>query len=430
MFHMGWFLGTGFGVYNWNGQWSGNAGSDVGRPGLFVDMAVSLERAGFDYMMLEDSSVLPNIYKGTFESSVHDGGTIRFDPVPLVPLLAAATRHIGIIATVATTFYPPFLAARLFSTLDNITEGRVGLNLVTASPHQAAQNYGLDQHVEHDERYLMADEWVRCVKSLWDSWEPDAVVLDEHKGLFADHTKIHTADFEGRWFRSRGPLNTVPGPQRHPVICQAGGSPAGRDFGAAHADTIIAAVRGAAEMKAYRDDISARMIAAGRDPSEAKVLFLIAPVLADTKEEALAKQARQQRAKEENIEAILAGMSYFTSTDFSRYDLDEPFPDLSGNNGHRSTMNDYQRSGTTLREAIMNHTVQESVELVGTPDEVAGRMDEYMVEAGGDGYLVAMPVTRKNITEIADGLAPELRKRGLIRSEYEHPTFRQNLLAY
>ena len=155
-----------------------------------------------------------------------------------------------------------------------------------------------------------------------------------------------------------------------------------------------------------------------------------APVLADTKEEALAKQARQQRAKEENIEAILAGMSYFTSTDFSRYDLDEPFPDLSGNNGHRSTMNDYQRSGTTLREAIMNHTVQESVELVGTPDEVAGRMDEYMVEAGGDGYLVAMPVTRKNITEIADGLAPELRKRGLIRSEYEHPTFRQNLLAY
>jgi FMN-dependent oxidoreductase (nitrilotriacetate monooxygenase family) len=430
MFHMGWFLGTGFGVYQWNGQWSGNATQDVGRPGLFVDMAVSLERAGFDYMMMEDSSVLPNIYKGTFESSVHDGGTVRFDPVPLVPLLAAATKHLGIIATAATTFYPPFLAARLFSTLDHLTEGRVGLNLVTASPHQAAQNYGLTQHVEHDERYAMADEWVRAVKALWDSWEPDAVLADEQKGVFADHTKVHTVDFEGRYFRTRGPLNTVPGPQGHPVICQAGGSNAGRDFGATHADTIIAAVKGAAEMKAYRDDISARMVAAGRDPADAKVLFLIAPILADTREEALAKQARMKAAKEANVEAILAGMSYFTSTDFSKFDLDGPFPDLSRNNGHQSTMADYERSGPTLREAIMNHTVQESVELVGTPDEVAGRMDEYMVEAGGDGYLVAMPVTRRNITDIADGLAPALRRRGLIRSEYDQPTFRQNLLAF
>ncbi|MCF7550008.1 NtaA/DmoA family FMN-dependent monooxygenase [Pseudonocardia sp. WMMC193] len=430
MFHMGWFLGTGFGVYQWNGLWSGNATQDVGRPGLFVDMAVSLERAGFDYMMMEDSSVLPNIYKGTFESSVYNGGTIRFDPVPLVPLLAAATKHIGIVATVATTFYPPFLAARLFSTLDNVTEGRVGLNLVTASPHQAAQNYGLTAHVEHDERYVMADEWVQVVTALWDSWEPDAVRMDEEKGLFADHTKIHTVDFEGKYFRSRGPLNTIPGPQRHPVICQAGGSPAGRDFGAKNADTIIAAVRGVEEMKAYRDDISARMERFGRNPSDAKVLFLIAPVLGETREEAEARQERQRQAKADNIEAILAGMSYFTSTDYSKFDLDEPFPDLSGNNGHQSTMNDYRRSGTTLRESILNHTVQESIELVGTPDDVAAQMGEAMVEAGGDGFLVAMPVTRRNITEIADGLAPALRKRGLIRSSYEHPTFRQNLLAF
>jgi FMN-dependent oxidoreductase (nitrilotriacetate monooxygenase family) len=429
MFHMGWFMGTGFGVYNWNDRWSGNVSADVGQPSLFIDMAKGLERAGFDYMMMEDSSVLPNIYKGTFESSVYNGGTIRFDPVPLVPLLAAHTKHLGIIATIATTFYPPFLAARLFTTLDHLTGGRVGMNLVTASPHQAAQNYGFKQHLEHDERYQMADEWVEVVKGLSNTWEPGAVLMDEQKGIFADHTKIHTLDHEGRFFASRGPLNTPPGPQRHPVICQAGGSNAGREFGAHYADTIIAAVKGPEEMKAYRDDISARAIRYGRNPNDIKVLYLIHPILADSREAAIEKREASFRAQAENVEGALAGLSYFTSTDFSKFDLDAPFPELD-NNGHQSTVADFARSGKTLREAISNHRVQESAPLVGTPDEVAAQMDEYMVEAGGDGYLIAMPVTRRNITEICDGLGPALRKRGLIRSEYTEPTFRENLLAF
>ncbi len=224
MFHMGWFLGTGFGVYGWDTEWAGNVTSDVGNPDLFVYMAQSLERAGFDYMMLEDSSVLPNIFRGTFESSVKDGGTIRFDPMPLVPYLAMATKHIGLVATVSTSFYPPFLAARLLTTLDHVTHGRVGMNLVTSSPHQAAQNYGLDEHIEHDKRYQIADEWAEVVKGLWNTWEPDAVLADEVNHLYADHTKIHTLDFEGEFFKCRGPLNMPPGPQREPVICQAGGS--------------------------------------------------------------------------------------------------------------------------------------------------------------------------------------------------------------
>jgi FMN-dependent oxidoreductase (nitrilotriacetate monooxygenase family) len=429
MFHMGWFMGTGFGVYQWNQRWSGNVNSDVGQPSLFIDMAKGLERAGFDYMMMEDSSVLPNIYKGTFEASVHDGGTVRFDPVPLVPLLAANTKHLGIVATIATTFYPPFLAARLFTTLDHLTGGRVGLNVVTASPHQAAQNYGFEQHLEHDERYQMADEWVDVVKGLWETWEPDAVLMDERKGIFADHTKIHTLDHDGRFFKSRGPLNTPPGPQRHPVICQAGGSNAGREFGARNADTIIAAVKGPEEMKAYRDDISARAIKHGRRPEDVKVLFLVHPILADSREEAVAKREASFKAQAENVEGALAGLSYFTSTDFSKFDLDAPFPDIA-NNGHQSTVADYARSGKTLREAISNHRVQESAPLVGTPDDIAAQMEEYMDTAGGDGYLIAMPVTRKNITEICDGLAPALRKRDLIRSEYTEATFRENLLAY
>jgi FMN-dependent oxidoreductase (nitrilotriacetate monooxygenase family) len=430
MFHMGWFLGTGFGVYDWNARWSGNVSQDVGNPQLFVDMATSLERAGFDYLMLEDSSVLPNIHRGTFESSVRDGVAVRFDPVPLIPFMAAATQHIGLIATISTSFYPPFMAARLFSTLDHLTKGRVGMNLVTSSNKSAMQNYGLKDLIPHDERYARADEWVDVVKALWDSWDEGAVLNDEESGVFIDHTKVHTVDFEGKYFRSRGPLNTLPGPQGHPVICQAGGSGTGRQFGSRNADTIIAGVHGVEEMKQYRDDVSERMIALGRDPHDVKILFLVSPVLADTKALAEERQASNLRAAAENIDAMLSGFSYFTSTDWSKYDIDAPFPDLSENQGHQSVMQDFAKSGATIREAILNHRVQESVPLVGTPESIADEMEEYMDYAGGDGYLIAMPVTRRNITEIADGLAPALRKRGLIRSGYDHPTLRENLLAF
>jgi len=430
VFHMGWFLTTGFGVYGWGAPWSGNVAQDAGQPDLFVDLATSLERAGFDYMMLEDSSVIPDIFQGTFESSVKRGQTIRHDPLPLVPLLGKATSRLGIIATVATTFYPPFLAARAFSTLDHLTHGRVGVNLVTASPHAAAQNYGLTEHVEHDLRYEMADEWVEVVTKLWESWEPGAVLLDEVNGILADHTKVHTIDHEGRFFKSRGPLNTLPSPQRRPVLCQAGGSGAGRNFGSKHADTIIAATVGADEMRDYRSDISTRMIEHGRKPSDCKVLYLVDPCLGDTEEEARAKHDRKKAAQAANLDAVLAGMSYFTSMDFSKFDLDGPMPDLSKNNGHQSTMQDMAKSGPTLREIATNHRTTESVELVGTPDSVAVQMGEVMEHAGGDGFLIASPVTRKNMMEITDGLAPALRRRGLIRSDYPYETFRENLLAF
>jgi FMN-dependent oxidoreductase (nitrilotriacetate monooxygenase family) len=429
---MGWFLGLGFGAYGWNQRWSGNVPKDVAQPGLFVDMATSLERAGFDYMMLEDSSVLPDIYEGSFRQALK-GGIVRHDPMPLVPLLGAATSRLGIVATAATTFYPPFLAARLFRTLDHLTDGRVGINLVTASPHAAAQNYGYEQHFEHDLRYEMADDWMQAVNALWDTWEPDALVFDEETGVFADHTKVHHADFEGRFYRTRGPLNTVPSPQHHPVICQAGGSPAGRELAAKHADTVIAIGNGLDGMKEYRDDISARMLRHGRKPSDAKVLFMINPVLGDTDEDAQRLQDRITAAQATNVEGALAGMSYLSGLDFSRFDLDAPFPDLTGlSNGHQSMVDDMMRQGQglTLREMAVNRGRSNSIELVGSPDTVAAQMGEAMEHVGGDGFLVALPVTRRNITEIADGLAPALRRRGLIRSSYTHELFRDNLLEF
>jgi FMN-dependent oxidoreductase (nitrilotriacetate monooxygenase family) len=432
MFHMGWFLGYGFGVYGFGQPWTGNIHRDAANPQLFVDMATSLERAGFDYLMLEDSSVLPDIYGGDFRAAV-ERGVVRMDPMPLVPLLGAATRHLGIVATCNTTFYPPFLAARLFRTLDHVTGGRVGINLVTGSPHAAAQNYGYDRLHEHDERYRMADEWMTLVEALWNSWEPDAVVAgDPGRGIFADPDKVHYVNFEGRYFRSRGPLNTIPSPQQKPVICQAGGSPAGRDLAARHADTIIATADGIEACKAYRDDISARMISFGRDPKDAKVLFLINPVLGETTAEAQAKAARQSAPTDLNIRTKLFGLSYLTGFDMSRFDLDAPLADLSASNGHQSMVADLMRAGQdkTLREALAAYHMTNSIPFAGTPDDIAVQMGEAMDYIGGDGYLIGSPVTRRNITEICDGLAPALRARGLIRAGYEYRTFRENLLAF
>jgi FMN-dependent oxidoreductase (nitrilotriacetate monooxygenase family) len=432
MFHIGWFLAYGFGVYDWNGTWSGNIRSDVAKPGLFVDMATSLERAGFDYMMLEDSSVLPDVYGGGFEHSLKVG-TVRHDPMPLVPLLGAATSRLGIIATASTSFYPPFLAARLFRTLDHLTNGRVGLNLVTSSPHAAAQNYGYEKHFEHDLRYEMADDWMQAVGALWDTWDEDALSLDEESGVFADHTKVHYANYEGKFFKTRGPLNTVPSPQQRPVICQAGGSPAGLELAAKHADTIIAQTVDVEAMKEYRDEISRRMITHGRKPTDAKVQFLVTPVLGETDGEARERYGRQQEAKRANLEDQLASMSYLSGMDFSKFDLDEPLPDLTGkSNGHQSSVGNMMKiaeGGKTLRQ-VASQSRMGSMDLVGSPDSVAAQMGEAMEHVGGDGFLVASPVTRRNITEIADGLAPALRRRGLIRSAYTYEHFRDNLLEY
>lgn len=434
MFHLGWFLGYGFGVYGWNGQWSGNVRHDVANPQLFVDAATSLERAGFDFMMLEDSSVLPDVFGSSFEHSLRSA-IVRHDPMPLVPLLAAATNHLGIIATAATPFYPPFLAARLMSTLDHLTHGRVGINLVTASPHAAAQNYGYDQHFEHDERYAMADEWIDAVRALWDTWDADALVLDEATGVFADHTKVRYADFAGKYYRTRGPLNTVASPQGHPVVCQAGGSPAGRDLGARNADTLIASAPGVDAMREYVDDMHRRMVGFGREETDAKILFLVEPVLADTDDEAEAKQARQLAATRENIDAQLANLSYTSGFDFAQFDLDEPLPaDLKGkSNGHQSVIEAFlaKADGKTLREALpAQRDTTGSVRLVGSPETVADQMEEAIAASGADGFLVGLPVTRKNLTEVCDGLAPVLRRRGLVRDGYEHETFRENLLAF
>src|SRR6267154_176535 len=393
MFHMGWFVGRGYSVHAWNQPWSGTIGADYMRPDLYIDLVRAMERACFDYVMIEDGSFVPDAYGGTPEWYLHNAYTVpKHDPMPLVPLLAHGSSRLGIVATMTTGFYPPYLAARLGATLDHLTKGRVGLNLVTAHNDRTAQNFGRERHHEHDLRYEIADEWIQVVDQLWQSWEPDAVVADPETGMYADFRKVHPINFTGTYFKSRGPLNMPPGPQRRPVICQAGLSPAGREFASKYSDTIVAVARGVDEAKA--------------------------------------KKARADTALVGNMQPRLAFLSFLSGMDFSKFPLDEPLAAIKTNASRGLTM--LLTSGTgkaTLRE-MLTDPASGGIDFVGTPDSVAAEMGEAAHEMGGDGFMITESVTRRAIGEITDGLAPALKRRGLIRTGYQHKLFRDNLLAF
>ncbi len=429
MFHMGWFLS--YDVHSWRDTWAGRGATEWVSPDFYIDMSRALERAGFDYLMFEDGSFVPDSYGSSPDYFLsHASAVPKHDPLTLLATLARATCHIGLIATMTTTFYPPFIAARLMATLDHLSGGRVGANLVTSHNIRTAENYGLPEQIEHDRRYVIAAEWVEAVSALWDSWEPGAVQADLERGVFTDPAKVHPADFRGAHFTTRGPLNIPAGPQGRPVICQAGGSPAGRDFGARFADTILAQVGSVEQMKDYREDISARAVAHGRRPEDLKVLFLTSFVLADSDARAQETYRQQVAAKEANIEANLVAMSYASGQDFAAFDLDEPIPAVRTNAARATTEHHLQaRDGAvTLRDIAEKppHTVR----FIGSPDTVAAQMDEAMQHAGGDGFLVTGAVNRRAIAEIADGLGPALRRRGLTRERYGHTTLRGNLREF
>lgn len=428
-FHLGWFLGNGFGVHGWNQPWGGTGGRDWAKPDLHLDLARALERACFDFLLLEDSLFVPDAYGASTEFYLKRAlRAPKNDPLPLIPLLAQATRRLGLVPTVSTSFYPPYLLARLIATLDAMSDGRVGCNFVTSTAGRAAQNFGLDEHLDHDLRYEMADEFVELATRLWESWDADALVMDPEAGVFADPTRVRTVDFKGRFFASRGPLNTARPPQGRPVLVQAGSSPQGRHFAARHMDCTIAAYTSVADMKAFRADMRTRVSEAGRDPDACKVLFVATPTLGETDAEARERYERKAAARHTAPELTLAAMASLTDIDFAQFDLDAPLDELT-TNGQQGTLAQFLRQGRTLREIARNYRYGMD-DLVGTPDAVAARMGEVMDEVGGDGFMITGPLTRRYVAEVADGLAPALQRRGLMRTGYGHAQLRDNLLAF
>lgn len=434
-FHLGWFL-HGSSVQAWGEPWTGAIGRDWRVPELFCDMARALERACFDYLLIEDSSYIGESFGGSREIYLRNGLSVpRQDPSVIATLMAAATSRIGIVPTLSTFAYPPYLLARLVASLDQVSSGRIGWNMVTGSSDFAAMNYGLSGMPEHDLRYDMADEYMAVVNALWDSWEPGAILADTDSGVLVDHTKVHAVNFEGKWFKTRGPLNSGPCVQGRPVIAQAGGSARGRRFAAQHADTIVASVKGVAGMRAYRDDVRAHAIAAGRNPNDIKVLFTVAPELGDTMEEATLRHRQRLARAEAQVPNLLAHFGKITNIDFGQYDLDTPVDQLDlWTNGHQQLLDEFRRFAgkRSLRQAMFAYRGNPgSIELIGTPDAVASQMAEAMEEAGGDGFLLSLGnVSRRAIAEVADGLVPALQARGLVRRAYEFTHFRDNLRAF
>jgi FMN-dependent oxidoreductase (nitrilotriacetate monooxygenase family) len=447
MYHLAWFLPQGFAMEPWSpagkDPWEGHNVTQWMKPDIYCDLAQATERAGFDFMLLEDTNEVDDTFRGSTEFTLRYGRHVpKNDPMPLIPLMAQRTKHLGFVPTVSTSFYPPYLAGRLLATLDHLTEGRVGFNLVTSISEQAAQSYGMDGLPPKAERYERATEWVEIVKGLMGSWDADAIVADVENSVFADHTKVHRLDYKGKYYNCRGPLNTVPGPQGIIPMVQAGNSPSGRELTAQHAQAMLAVGTDVAQMKNFVSDMRARLKNHGRDPASCKIMFIISPVIARTDQEA--QDRHDEAVASTRTPGGLEALQYFVSKmigfDFGQFDLDMTGKDImkaledSGRAAEGLSVMNMLFQGNealTLQEILLKRDLRAPVlGLVGSPETVASRMDEMMQEVGADGYLVNLPTTRMRIAEFCDGVAPILQRRGSVRSGYEATTLQENLLAF
>jgi long-chain alkane monooxygenase len=428
-FHLGYF--TKFGATSWpDGT---EFGSDWMNGSYHKELAKMLEAAKFDFVFFEDTLIVGDRYAGSAELDLK--GAIlapKHDPLPLLPLLAQDTSHIGLIATASTTFYPPFLLARLLSTLDWLTDGRVGWNMVTSSEKNAAANFGMDKLLPPNVRYDIADEYVELARKLWDSWEEGSFVADPKTRVYVDHTKVHTTNFEGNHFKCRGPLNTLRSPQGYPVLAQAGASERGRDFSAKNAEVILGLMTGGVEgMKAYRQDVRRRAEALGRNPDDIKVFFLTpVEIIPEGQTKKEPTELERQEAFEHNI--VMGSSSL--DIDFSQYDLDVPVPQDLSAGGHTSAL-DYMKKagreeGKSIRDLFSQMKGASGMDFSGTAQEVADKLMAVMDEVGGDGFLIEGSGYNAQLPDLLNGVIPALQKAGAVRTEYKGGTLREILREF
>nr|WP_089245690.1 NtaA/DmoA family FMN-dependent monooxygenase [Rhodococcus kyotonensis] len=429
-FTLGWF--TNYLVPDWTGTWAGTGGTDWADGSFAVDIVQKFERAGIDFVMLEDSTALTDIYGGSFESELKwTPRAPKHDPMALASRLAYETDKIGIVVTASTSFYPPFLLTRLLSTLDHLSRGRMGWNIVTSTGDRAAQNFGMDRLPTHDARYEVAEEFVDVANKLWGSWDPDAAsALAPGVESYVDHTKVRTVDHKGKHFQVRGPLNTLPSPQGKPVICQAGASESGIELASRVADLVVSAPKGRAAMRAYREKIRTRAAEFGRDPDDVKVLYMVTPILGETEDDARRRAERYYEPTDAAIARRLIMLS--GDIDFSQFDVDQPIPNDLHTEASTSILENLRTwaAGRTIRETVAAERT-ESLRLVGTPESVADEMESVIDDVGGDGFLFfgggGGVLNRRYVDDVCDGLMPELRRRGVAGTGYRGTNLREHL---
>jgi FMN-dependent oxidoreductase (nitrilotriacetate monooxygenase family) len=429
-FHLGYF--TKFGATSWPGDGE-EFGSQWVDGAYHKELAKILEAAKFDFIFFEDSLIVGDRYAGSMELDLKNATlSPKLDPLPLLPVMAQETSHIGLVATASTTFYPPFLLARLLSTIDSLTKGRAGWNMVTSSERNAAMNFGMDKLLPPSERYDIADEFVEVVKHLWDSWEEGALVADTESGVYVDHTKVHTVNFVGKHFRSRGPLNTLRSPQGYPVLAQAGASERGREFSSKNAEVVLGMMTGGVPgMKAYRNDIRQRAEKQGRNPDDIKVFFLTpVNIYPDGGQPPEMTEAEKQASFEHNI--VMASSSL--DVDFSLYDVDAPVPQDIVAGGHTSALEHMKKAGReegkSLRDLFSTGIGASGMDFSGTVDEVAEKMMAVMDAVGGDGFLIEGSGYNRQLPDLVNGVVPALQKAGVVRQEYSGNTLREILREF
>lgn len=429
-FHLGYF--TKFGATSWPGDGK-EFGSDWIDGSYHKELARMLEAAKFDFVFFEDTLIVGDRYAGSMELDLKNATLApKLDPIPLLPLMAQGTSHIGLVATASTTFYPPYLLARLFSTVDSLTGGRAGWNIVTSSEKNAALNFGMDKLLPPTVRYDIADEYVELARQLWDSWEEGALVANTETGVYVDHTKVHAVNFEGQHFRSRGPLNTTRSPQGHPVLCQAGASERGREFSSKNAEVVLGLMTGGVPgMKAYREDIRRRAEAQGRNPDDVKVIFLT-PV--NILPEGVEKQEMTEAEKQVSFEHNIVMASSSLDVDFSQYDLDVPVPQDIVAGGHTSALDHMKKAGReegkSIRDLFSGGKGGSGMDFSGTAQQVADKMMAVMDEVGGDGFLIEGSGYNRQLPDLLNGVVPALQKAGAVRTEYSGTTFREILREF
>jgi len=447
MYHLAWFQGCVLPPWNHNIEtpFVGNVAYEWPSAENFSDLARSLERGGFTFLLMEDTTQVDDHYGGTAEVTLKRGFfSPKHDPFPVALKMALATKHLGFAPTISSSLSHPWPVARMLTTLDHLTEGRIGMNVVTSTQHNAARNFGMDELPPKTIRYEMANEWCEIFRQLEDAWEDDAIVIDYESGYYADYRKVHTIDFNGNYFSCRGPLNTIPGPQRHIPMVEAGNSPAGRDLAAHYADAIIGNCMTVDEMKELIADMDSRVSGYGRDYGDFKTMFLCEPVVAESDDEAKRRHERMMAAKSAppNIEWMRYYLDLVVpSIDFSTLELEMTVAEFKKTAVDPETVSIVDKifrvpDETTFLEVLSTRGPMMDLGLVGSPETVARKMDELMEEVKGDGFLLnagggtVEAAGRRTVVEICDGLCPALQRRGSIRTGYEHKTFRENLLAY
>jgi FMN-dependent oxidoreductase (nitrilotriacetate monooxygenase family) len=427
MMKLGLFLyGTGHHIASWRDP---GVQPDANRSlRHYIDITQTAERALFDFVFNADSNSTfgpddPDMWKRTTVS-------MRLEPLTLLGALSAMTSHIGLISTATTTYLDPFHVARMFATLDQLSQGRVGWNVVTSSAASEAFNFSHDEHAPHADRYRRAAEFIEVAQGLWDTWEDDAFVMDKAQGLFFDPAKLHMLHHKGEHFSVRGPLMIPRSPQGQPVIVQAGQSDAGRELAARTAEVLFTVQQKIEPAREFYADLKARVVKYGRSQDSIKIMPGVLTVVGRTRDEAQEKFDRLQALI--HPELGVAALSDIVGLDLSPFPLDGPLPEVPLTNtqqGRQKVVVDIARSeNLTIRQLYKRVATARGHRVVhGTAADIADALEEWYRGGAADGFNIMPQVLPAGLNEFVYLVVPELQRRGLFRTKYEGPTLRENV---